>query len=117
MHGFAFGGARFVDDALEQTADRSVRQRSGVRTLGIFQDFALTVGLIERKIFRLLGLADFQRPARALIEKLYEFAVDFIDAAPPITERHVATSRRESPRRGGGLPVGPPARPRGGGPA
>ncbi len=93
VHGFALGRARFVDDALEEAADRGVGQRAGIGALGVFQDFALAVGLIKRKILRLLELADFQRATGALIEKLDEFAVDFIDAAPPITERVIAQPR------------------------
>src|SRR3984957_18599122 len=100
VHGCAFGRARFVDDALEEAADRGIGQRSGIGALGVLQDFALAVGLIKRKILRLLELADFERAAGALVEKLDEFAVDVIDALPPITEQaHSATSRRDRPWR------------------
>jgi hypothetical protein len=93
MHGFAFGAAGFVDDALEKAADGGVGERAGIGALGIFQDFALAIGLIEREILGLLELADFESAVRALVEKFDEFAVDFIDAAAPITQGHGATPR------------------------
>src|ERR1700730_3923576 len=100
MHGLTFGAACFVDDALEEPADGGVRKRPGIDAFGIFQDFAFAVGLVERKMLRLLKLADFDRALRSLFEQLYDFAVDIIDAAPPITEQtHGATSRRERPWR------------------
>src|SRR5713226_5809372 len=97
MHGLAFGAARFVDDAFEEAANGSVRERAGVDALGIFQDFALAFGLIERKILNLLEFADFEGATGTLVEQLDEFAVDFIDLAAPVGERHGATSRRERP--------------------
>src|SRR4029077_3368852 len=98
MHGFALGAAGFVDDALEEAANCSVGERTGIDALGIFQDFALALGLIERKIFGLLEFADFESAAGTLVEKLDEVAVDFIDLAAPVGEAHGATSRRERPR-------------------
>jgi hypothetical protein len=98
VHGFALGAARFVDDALEEAADRGIGQRSGIGALGVLQDFALAVGLIKRKILRLLEFADFECATGSLVEKLDELAVDVIDAASPITEQaHSATSRRDRP--------------------
>src|ERR1700720_2169874 len=61
MHGEALGGTRFVNDALKQTADRGVRERSFVVLLRIPQNFLFAVRLIERQIGLLLQLADFQR--------------------------------------------------------
>src|SRR6267378_268242 len=97
MHGLALGAARFVDDALEEAANGRVGERAGIDALGVFEDFALALGLIERKIFGLLDFADFEGAAGTLIEQLDEFAIDFIDLAAPIGERHGATSRRERP--------------------
>src|SRR6266404_3459095 len=97
MHGLALGAAGFIDDALEEAADSGVGERAGVDALGIFQDFALAVGLIERKIFGLLEFADFEGAAGTLVEEFNEFAVDFIDLVAPIGESHGATSRRERP--------------------
>src|SRR5216683_3563348 len=97
MHGLALGAARFVDDALEEAANGGVSERAGIDALGVFQNFALALGLIERKIFGLLDFADFEGAAGTLIEQLDEFAVDFIDLAAPIGESHGATSRRERP--------------------
>src|ERR1700676_2690284 len=91
MHGFALSAARFVDDALQETAN------SGVGALGIFEDLTLALGLKERKIFGLLEFADFESAAGTLVEQLDEFAVDFIDLATPVREAHGATSRRERP--------------------
>jgi hypothetical protein len=88
MHGFALGAAGFVNDAFEEAADSGVGKRAGIGALGIFQDFALAIGLIEREILRLLELADFKGAVRALVEEFDEFAVDFIDAAAPITQGH-----------------------------
>src|ERR1700680_1235526 len=97
MHGFALSAARFVDDALEETANSGVGERAGVDALGIFEDLTLALGLIERKIFGLLEFADFESAAGTLVEQLDEFAVDFIDLATPVGEAHGATSRRERP--------------------
>src|SRR4029077_12678266 len=97
MHGLALGAAGFVDDALEEAANGSVGERAGVCALGIFEDFALALGLIERKILGLLEFADFEGALGALVEQLDEFAVDFIDLATPVREGHGATSRRGRP--------------------
>src|SRR5712692_8874371 len=97
MHGFALGAAGFVDDALEEAANSGVGERAGVDALGIFQDFALAFGLIERKILNSLEFADFEGAAGTLVEQLDEFAIDFIDLATPVGESHGATSRRERP--------------------
>src|SRR6266403_3774328 len=88
MHGLALGAASFVDDALEETTNGGVGERAGVDALGVFQHFALALGLIERKLFGLLELADFQGAAGTLIEQLDEFAIDFIDLATPVGESH-----------------------------
>ena len=50
MHGFAFGAARFVDDALEKATHGGVGERAGIDALGVLQDFALALRLIQRKI-------------------------------------------------------------------
>src|SRR5713226_6492041 len=97
MHGFAFGAARFVDDALEKATHGGVGERAGIDALGVLQDFALALRLIQRKIFGFLDFADFQRTAGTLVEQLDELAVDFIDLATPVAESHGATSRRERP--------------------
>src|SRR4029077_6531247 len=81
----------------EEAANGGVGERAGIGALGVFQDFALALGLIERKIFGLLDFADFESAARTLVEQLDEFAIDFIDSATPVTETHGATSRRERP--------------------
>src|SRR5260370_8582011 len=98
MHGLALGAARFVDDAFEEAANGSVGERAGIDALGVFQDFALALGLIERKILGLLDFADFQGAAGTLVEQLDEFAVDFIDLAPPAGQRPGATPPRAKPR-------------------
>src|SRR6266478_2189763 len=97
MHGLALGAARFVDDAFEEAANGSVGERAGVDALGVFQNFALALGLIERKIFGLLEFADFEGAAGTLVEQLDELAIDFINLATPVGEGHGATSRRERP--------------------
>jgi hypothetical protein len=88
MHGFTLGAAGFVDDALEEAANGGVGERAGIDALGVFEDFALALGLIERKIFGLLDFADFKGAAGTLIEQLDEFPVDFIDLAAPVGESH-----------------------------
>ena len=50
MHRGAFGGARFVDDAFEQAANRGVGQRPGIVVLRVFEYFLLAIRLIERQI-------------------------------------------------------------------
>src|ERR1700674_3117323 len=97
MHGFALGAAGFIDDALEEAANRSVGERAGIDALGVFEDFALAIGLIQRETFGLLKFADFEGATGTLVEELDEFAVDFIDLATPVGESHGATSRRERP--------------------
>src|ERR1700676_2630232 len=97
MHGFALSAARFVDDALEETANSGVGERAGVHALGIFEDLTLALGLIERQIFGLLEFADFESAAGSQVEQLDQFAVDFINLARPVGEAHGATSRRERP--------------------
>src|SRR5258708_19752419 len=88
MHGFALGAAGFVDDALEEAANGGVGERAGIDALGVFEDFTLALGLIERKIFGLLDFADFESAAGTLVEQLDEFAVDFIDLAAPVGDSH-----------------------------
>src|SRR5260370_12047009 len=88
MHGLALGAAGFVDDAFEEAANGSVGERAGIDALGVFQNFALALGLIERKIFGLLDFADFEGAAGTLVEQLHEFAVDFIDFAAPPGQSH-----------------------------
>src|ERR1700681_2337811 len=97
MHGLALGAAGLVDDALEQAANGGVGERAGVDTLGVFEDFALALRLIEWEIFGLLEFADFEGAAGTLVEQLDEVAVDFIDLATPVGEGHGAPSRRERP--------------------
>ena len=84
VHGFALGAAGFVDDALEEAANGGIGERAGIDTLGVLEDLALAVRLIERKIFGLLDFTDFEGTAGTLIEQLDEFAIDFIDLAAPI---------------------------------
>src|SRR5579864_373461 len=98
MHGLALGAAGFVDDALEEAANGGVGKRARINALGIFQDFALALRLIERQVFGLLEFANLESAAGTLVEQLDEFAVDFIDLATPVREAHGATSRRERPR-------------------
>src|SRR5258708_34392763 len=105
MHGFALGTAGFVDDAFEEAANGGVGERAGIDALGVLEDFALTLGLIERKIFGLLDFADFEGAAGTLVEQLDEFAVDFIDLAAPVGESHGSSQetsescKREGPRQ------------------
>src|SRR6266576_3422425 len=70
MHGVAFRGTRFVNDALEEAANGGVGQRTGIVALGIGEHFAFTVGLVQRNPRLLLELADFQSAVRALIQEL-----------------------------------------------
>src|SRR5439155_18345725 len=103
MHGVAFGGAGFVNNALKQAADRGVGQRTRIIALGIFQHFVFAFGLVQRNFGFLLELPDFERALRAFVQELHQLLVDFVDAAPPITQLHGATSRRESPWRAASL--------------
>jgi hypothetical protein len=91
IHGFTLGAACLVDDALEEAANGGVGERAGVDALGVFEDFALALGLIERKILGLLEFADFEGAAGTLVEELDEFAIDFIDLATPVGESHGLT--------------------------
>src|SRR5277367_3785047 len=92
VHGVAFGGAGFVNDALEETANGSVRERAGIGALDVGEDFVFAVRLIERDICSLFELADFEGAARPRVEELDELFVDFIDAAAPVGEVHRGTS-------------------------
>src|SRR5216684_1801946 len=83
MHGIALGGSRFVNDALEKTANSRVGQRTGIITLGVFEHLVFAVWLVQRDFCLLLEFADFERALRPFVQKLYEFLVNFIDAAPP----------------------------------
>src|SRR5258708_1094442 len=103
VHGVAFGGASFVDDALEEAPDRRVGQRAGIIAFGVLQHFVLAVGLVQRDFRLLFELADFERALRALVQKLHELLVNFIDTASPVTQIHGATSRRERPCRAASL--------------
>src|ERR1700689_2452893 len=67
VHGFAFGAARFVDDAREEAANRGVGKRAGIFALRVPNDFALAIGLIERKISLLLDFSDLERAMRTLV--------------------------------------------------
>jgi hypothetical protein len=101
VHGVAFGGAGFVNDAFEQAADGGVGQRAGIGAFGVGKDFVFAFGLIEREVGRLFQLADFEGAAGTLVEKLDELFVDFVDAAAPVGEIHQATplqTRREISR-------------------
>src|SRR5205823_1112418 len=63
VHGFALGAASFVNDALEEAANGGIGERAGIDTLGVLEDLALAVGLIEREIFGLLDFTDFEGTA------------------------------------------------------
>src|SRR5258707_13101243 len=86
MHGLTLGAARFVDDALEEAANGGVGERAGIDALGVFEDFTLALGLVERKVFGLLDFADFESAAGTLVEQLDEVGVDFTDLAAPVGE-------------------------------
>src|SRR5438132_7808607 len=64
VHGVPFGGARFVNDPLEQAADRGIGQRTEIIALGVLQHFLLAVRLVQRNFRFLLELADFNRELR-----------------------------------------------------
>src|SRR6266850_1290318 len=103
IHSVAFGGAGFVNDALEEAANGGVGQRAGIVALGVREDFVFAVRLIERNFRRLFELADFERALRTRVQEFDELLVDFIDAAAPVAEIHGATSRRERPWRAASL--------------
>lgn len=90
MHGDAFGGARFVDDALEETANRSVGQRTLVVAGGVGENFIFARGLVDGHAQFLLELADLERTLRAFIEQFDELSVDFVHAATPVADVHEA---------------------------
>src|SRR5712692_3776975 len=103
MHGVAFGGAGFVDNALKEAPDGGVRQRPRIVALCVCENFVLTVRLVQRNLRRLFELADFEGAVRALVQEFDEFLVDFVDAAAPVGKIHGATSRRERPWRAASL--------------
>src|SRR5207248_10894452 len=79
---------------------RSSDLRAGIDALGVFEDFALTVRLVERKIFSFLDFTDFESTTRTLVEQIDELAVDFIDFATPVRDVHRSeehTSELQSP--------------------
>src|SRR2546427_8331451 len=99
MHGRPFDRARFVNDPLEQPPDCCLGARPAVRALHAFEHFAFALRLIERLMFRLLYVPDFDGAARPLVQQLDELLVDLIDAAAPLIDGHGATSRRLIPCR------------------
>src|SRR5260370_35759289 len=106
MHGVAFGGAGFVNDALEQAANGGVCQWTGIIAFGVLDHFVLAVGLVQRNFGRLFELADFQSAMRALVQELDEFLVDFVDAAAPVGDVHGRFPRHRRPERFMGRPRG-----------
>src|SRR2546421_413492 len=97
MHSHALDRARFVQDALEQPPDSCIRQRAVIGAFSSFQDFTLTLGLVKRERRDLLQPADLDRAARALVEQLDQFAVNFVNLAPPVFNIHGRASRRLIP--------------------
>src|SRR5215472_5543387 len=75
MHGVALGGARLVDNPLEQAADGRVGQGSGIVAFGVRKHFVFAIRLIQRDFRRLFKLADFERALRTLVEKLQQLLV------------------------------------------
>jgi len=63
-----------------------------------FQDFALALGLVKRERRDLLQPADLDRAARALVEQLDQFAINFVNLAAPVFNIHGRASRRLIPR-------------------
>jgi len=84
VHGQALGRAGFVDDALEKAANRGMGERPLVVVFGILQNFLFAIRLVERQMLFLFEFADFQRALGTFIEKLDQFAVEFVDAAAEV---------------------------------
>src|SRR5215831_6809416 len=99
MHGVALRSPRFINDALEQAANRRIGQRAGIVAFGVGQNFVLALRLIQRNMGFLFQLADLEGALRAFVEKLDELFIDFVNAAAPVGQVHGATSRRERPCR------------------
>jgi hypothetical protein len=95
VHGVALGGAGLVNDALEEAADRGVRQRARIGAFGVRKDFVFAVGLVERDVGRLFQFADFEGAVRALVQEFDELFVDFIDAAAPVAKVHGVASPKK----------------------
>src|SRR5215471_11779574 len=101
MHGKTLGGTGFVDNTLKEPANGGVRKRAFVVAFGVAEHFVFTSGLVDRKALLLLDTANFQRALRALIEQVDEFLVDFVHAAPPVSDVHTTASpidRRQATR-------------------
>src|SRR2546428_462693 len=98
MHSHALDRARFVQDALEQPPDSCIRQRAVIGAFSGFQDFTLALGLVKRERRDLLQPADLDRAARALVEQLDQFAINFVNLAAPVFNIHGRASRRLIPR-------------------
>jgi hypothetical protein len=101
MHGKTLGRTGFVDNTLKEPANGSVRKRAFVVAFGVGEHFVFTSGLVDRDALLLLDAANFQGALRALIEQVDEFLVDFVHAAPPVSDVHTAASpidRRAIPR-------------------
>src|ERR1700675_3498617 len=99
MHGDPFGGARFVNDALEKAADRGVRKRAAVVARGVGQNLVFTRRLVNRHAGSLFQASHFESALRTLIQKLNDFFVNLIHALPPVGDVHGVASRRDNPRR------------------
>src|SRR5215470_6672064 len=97
MHCQPLCRARFINNSFEQTSNRGIGERPAIIAFSVLQDLFFTIGLIERQMLFLFQLSDFERALRALVQKFHKLFVQLIDAATPITQVHVATSRRERP--------------------
>src|SRR5205823_2606707 len=80
MNDAPFEPTRFVDDALEQPADRVWSERAFARDLAhMLQHVLLTIGLVDLDSQLLFHAADFADAPRPLVQQPYEHFVDTID--------------------------------------
>jgi len=88
MHGVAFGGAGFVNDALEETADRGVGHGPGLLRFGIGEhSFSRSAGTAEF-LASCLSCRFPERSANVRFKEFDELLVDFVDAPSPVAEVH-----------------------------
>jgi hypothetical protein len=88
VHYRALDRSCFIQDPLEQAANRRVRKRPGIRVNHAIEHLFLPIRLVERLAGCRLDPPDFYNAARALVQLLDEPPVDLIDFAAPVFYAH-----------------------------
>jgi hypothetical protein len=88
VHDAAFHTSRFVDDPLEESADRIRPERALYGHVpDVIDDLFFAIGLINGYALCLLQAANLARHARALIQQADDHLVHTIDVSPQFVKR------------------------------